>query len=203
MKSYMHNGTTVIAVQTSQIGELLDKILNELETKEVFQSQTIFRSALKGDLSTILRYGTDRWKERSFEEYDEANRLLGKGQEIIRCCQECRSKYEFKDVVRAINFLGEKKLLIDCPFQGKTKVDNRYLVHNECPTYMIVAGGPNVFFGEELEREAVRKQLSIVRRGSYLLLYDADKVEPFDLERFAFKDGISPNQALKCVIEAR
>lgn len=224
MESFKHNGTLVISAERTEIKRMSDKILEELESQRVFENRNVVRHVWhgwKGDLETLLNHGIDRTDERDFDFWIRMYAPV-----IIKdanTCRNCREHKDYDDVVKVradydlpVFKIGPsieqvcthhvRRLYINCSL-----VDNGYAGHPDCPTYLSVAGGPRVFFGsygydERSPQEVIRGFLQMMapKKGNrFLLIYDENKVQPYDVEKFIFKDGIKPTEALKCVVARR
>jgi len=222
MKSYRHNGTLLVSVTKDDILSLVGNILEELEKNGIFEGRNIFRNVKEGCTEVILNHGTDRTEEKNFEYWlkDRRNQLkvpfvaerIGEVdlEDADEACLECRNNYSFEDIVGRHPTRDDVRLLVMCPYQERTKLINIYGEHFQCPTYMQVSGSPQVFWGEpsdsrdmdiRLLRESFDNLKADKMRFTHQLIYDANSVEDFDVERFRFKDGMKPAKALKCIIE--
>jgi hypothetical protein len=223
MESFRHNGTFVISAEATEIKRKSDKILEELDSQGIFKSRNVLRYVWNGwddNLETLLNHGTDRTEERDFDFWI---RMYALGGIIIKdadACRRCKEKNDYDDVVKVGAdydfpvFKRGPKIEQVCTHRGRrlyincSLVNNVYATHPDCPTYMSVAGGPRVFFGsygydERSPQEVVRDLLHSMTTeegNRFLLIYDENKVQPYDVETFIFKEGIKPTEALKCIV---
>jgi hypothetical protein len=221
MKSYKHNNTLVVTIDRFLIERIGNKVLDELERQGIFNGNNVFRLLQYSDVQTILKYGTDRTEERSFDYWLIDRRQKSKPEnnadEADKACLSCKEAYSFDDVVEVSKTYDERReLLVGCPFSERTHLTKQGF-KTDCPTYMTVAGSTRVIWGHpsksiEDDRKWTMLFIETVDKLRFCgdkpplytinLVYNADDLEEFDERMFRFKDNVKPTEALKCIMKA-
>ncbi|MFH0829675.1 MAG: hypothetical protein V1887_00755 [Candidatus Aenigmatarchaeota archaeon] len=213
MKSRKEGHVLVVELEKRKLSKEIDDTIRHMEGQGIFNSPNILRYVYMGNTDIILEHGTDRHKERDFDFWAGTNPL---SKEAVEVCRSCIKTHKFEDVAEASEWLHHydkngkphfsKRLNIRCPSQDKTQLDNRYLNHWQCALYMRLSDGPRVFYGSEdagrIPQESMLGSLSLLKydERTNLLVYDRSKVEQFDCEKYIFREGVKPKEALKCVV---